>query len=133
MGGRHDIRSGSKWAWAIMLATSLWGCAMIDAPTPAERQTAHDIDMGRAVVRDQCLACHQVDGPTTDGAAPPLTEVARRYRNAHLDWELEAISNVGHYRMPPRPLSASEIRALAAYIQSLEHASLQQPVGRRDH
>lgn len=115
-----------------VLALGLTSCALLDPPSPRERARLGEVAIGQALARAQCQACHQVQGATLYGAAPPLTEIARRYQNTRLDWELETISQVGHYRMPRKILSASEITALTAYIQSLEAvAPEEKPMRRR--
>ena len=99
------------------LTTLLGGCLRPHGPPQA---LFDDFSAGRAIARQQCQACHQVQGPAPDGGAPTFTEVAARYRQARLDWELETISQVGHYRMPRKALTAAQIKALTAYIQSLD-------------
>lgn len=101
-------------------ALGLASCAVLDSVSSGEGARLRQVAAGRALARSRCLACHQVQAPLVEGAPPPLTEVARRYRDARLDWELETIAEVGHYRMPRTPLSATEIAALSAYIKSLQ-------------
>lgn len=111
----------SKICLALAVAAlGLTSCAALDGVSTGERAQLREVAAGRALARSRCLACHQVQAPLVEGAAPPLTEVARRYRDARLDWELETIAEVGHYRMPRTPLSAAEIAALSAYIRSLQ-------------
>ncbi|PLR28622.1 cytochrome C [Caulobacter zeae] len=120
-------------ALAMSVLGSLPACTLLDAPTAAERQRLGEIEAGRSLAKGRCLSCHQLDGPFADGAAPPFTLIAKRYRSHRLDWELQAIAEVGHYRMPPTLLSAAETSALAAYIQSLDDQARQQsPVTRRN-
>lgn len=104
------------------LAGSLLGCAdlaPLHGPTPDEHQA---IERGAILAASQCATCHAVGWnsahPAT--AAPAFTDIARRYRDWRLDWELEAISQAGHYRMPARALTTTEIQDLTAYIRSLD-------------
>lgn len=105
---------------AILASGFLMGCAAFEplhlaADTPL-------VETGRALALDECSSCHAVGAgggyPAT--AAPSFASVAERYRNYRLDWELEAISQVGHYRMPRKMLTSPEISALAAYIRTLD-------------
>lgn len=122
----HAPRRSLKIVVSAMLGgavgSALTGCSIFDDPTPAERQLLHDAEVGRQIAQRQCLACHRLEGPSTPDAPPTLTEVARRYHDARIDWELETISQVGHYRMPRKTLTSEEISALAAYIRSLDSA-----------
>ena len=76
---------------------------------------------GEALAKSQCSGCHAVEArggsPRLD--APPFPEVARRYQALRLDWELETISQVGHYAMPAKPLNKAQIHELDAYVRSL--------------
>lgn len=118
---------------ALAAGLGLSACAVLNVVSPADRALQHHIDQGRALARSQCLTCHQLDGVVEDLAPPPLTEVARRYRDARLDWELETIAQVGHYRMPAKALSASEIAALTVYIRSLDTTRPDDEPIRRGH
>ena len=51
--------------------------------------------------------------------APPFRDVRRRYNEISLQREFEAIREVGHYSMPPKPISNADGRDLIAYIESL--------------
>lgn len=76
---------------------------------------------GAAFITGNCDACHATGkldvSPNLD--APPFREVARRYEGQHLDWELEAITQVGHYRMPPRVMTSLQVADVVAYIRGL--------------
>lgn len=96
------------------------GCAVLEPlhPDPDLRL----VESGRALALGECSACHAVGagGGAPATGAPSFSSVAERYRNYRLDWELETISQVGHYRMPAKMLTSSEIAALAAYIRTLD-------------
>ena len=110
---------------AILGATALAGlvgCASLSplgGPPPAQRQA---IERGARLARVECAACHAIgtQGAHPARAAPDFVAVAARYRDLRLDWELEAISQVGHYRMPRKPLTAAEIADMTAYIRDLD-------------
>lgn len=115
---------------ALALAT-LAGCAALDRVSPAEAARGRAVDTGRVLASNKCLTCHQLEGASATGAPPTFKEVARRYKDTRLDWELETISAVGHYRMPRKPLSSTEIAALTAYIKSLDIDEPETPARRR--
>lgn len=106
---------------AMVLAGALAGCALIeeDAEGDAPRALSRS---GYALAQTRCVACHAIEGegPGPNPAAPAFVDIARRYRGLHLDWELEAISEVGHYRMPARALTKPEVGELTAYIRRLD-------------
>ncbi len=93
------------------------------ATTPGEPSKADLVARGRTLALTECSQCHAV-GSSGGGmtAAPSLASVAERYRNTRLDWELEAISQVGHYQMPRKQLTSIDIADLTAYIRSLDRA-----------
>ncbi len=94
------------------------------ATTPGEPSKADLAARGRNLALTECSQCHAVGSsagnPTS--ATPSFASVAQTYRNTRLDWELEAISQVGHYRMPRKPLTSIDIADLTAYIRSLDRA-----------
>lgn len=100
----------------VIAVIGLGGCAMLK--TRGEKTQDAGQRVGRALAQERCLTCHAVE--TSDGAAPSLTDIARKYRQFRLDWELETITQVGHYQMPARALSKQEIRDLAIYIRGLD-------------
>ena len=122
---RCKARDRLRWLSVSLMATvsgALASCAMLQplnsGPDLPLAQT------GRALALSECSGCHAVGAgggaPTTE--APSFVSIAERYRNYRLDWELESISQVGHYRMRPKMLTSAEISALAAYIRTLDSA-----------
>jgi len=92
------------------------GCATSqgDSDSAAIRQ-------GEAAASAQCAGCHAI-GPSGESSrkeARPFRAIAADYSEASLLRELEAISEVGHYQMPPRPIAREDLQALARYISSL--------------
>lgn len=105
-----------------LCAGALAGCSLLEPPPKTSpMEPLGDAGRGRTFAEAQCSACHAVNGagPSPKATAPPFAGVAAKYANLRLDWELEAISQVGHYAMPTKPLSASQIRDLDAYVRSL--------------
>ncbi len=110
------------WRLAILvvLASSLSACALFADPGAHQDRAA--VGAGRTLAETRCGSCHALQGgqPSPNPTAPPFAVVAKRYSGLRVDWELEAITQVGHYQMPVRVLSAPEIAALSAYIRSLD-------------
>jgi len=77
------------------------------------------LDTGRALAQDKCASCHTISGDreSPNPKAPPFAVIGKRYSPAGLDRQLELIVEMGHYAMPPTPLSLAERASLAAYIQ----------------
>lgn len=76
---------------------------------------------GAAFAGKQCASCHAItaDGVSPRMDAPPFGEVARKYADYRLDWELEAIASVGHYAMPAKAMTAIQIADVTAYLRTL--------------
>lgn len=76
---------------------------------------------GAAFASKQCASCHAItaDGVSPRSDAPPFGEVAKKYADYRLDWELEAIASVGHYAMPPKAMTAIQIADVTAYLRTL--------------
>ena len=117
----------------VLCAAALTACAAGPGSPPQAGQSLGARDRGEATARTLCASCHFVgrDGPSRRVDAPAFGEIAGRYADLRLDWELETISQVGHYAMPARPLSAAQIADLTAYIRSLtpekRHPSKDEP------
>jgi len=110
------------WGLGAAAGAVLSGCAVL-APLNSSPGVPL-VDAGRALALGECSACHAVGagGGAPATGAPSFASVAERYRNYRLDWELETISQVGHYRMPAKMLTAAEVSALSAYIRTLDSA-----------
>ncbi|WP_442780890.1 c-type cytochrome [Caulobacter sp. SL161] len=76
---------------------------------------------GAAFAAKQCATCHAItaDGVSPRSDAPPFGEVAKKYADYRLDWELEAIASVGHYAMPAKAMTAIQIADVTAYLRTL--------------
>jgi len=92
---------------------------------PAAAQTA--ASRGAALVQRNCAGCHAI-GPTGESPnakAPPLREIARKYRPQDLEEAFAEGIMVSHegQEMPPFTLDPPEIAALTAYLRSLRGGS----------
>ena len=76
---------------------------------------------GAVFAAKQCSSCHAItsDGVSPRSDAPPFGEVAKKYADYRLDWELEAIASVGHYAMPAKAMTAIQIADVTAYLRTL--------------
>jgi mono/diheme cytochrome c family protein len=76
---------------------------------------------GAAFAAKECASCHAItaDGVSPRSDAPPFGEVAKKYADYRLDWELEAIASVGHYAMPAKAMTAIQIADVTAYLRTL--------------
>jgi cytochrome c len=85
----------------------------------ARRDTA--AERGYRVAARDCAGCHALEkqGESPRLGAPPFRDIRRRYNEISLQREFEAIREVGHYEMPPTPISLSDGRDITAYIESL--------------
>lgn len=100
------------------IAFSLSGCA--SAVDWIFETDFADRSAGRRIAEQRCASCHSIDGrtPSPTTGARNFNQIAQRYAGRSLDWELETITEVGHYGMPPLALSPAERAALVAYIHS---------------
>ncbi|WP_089929563.1 cytochrome c [Caulobacter sp. UNC279MFTsu5.1] len=111
------------WGLAAVLASGVMAaCAALEPLHPGPEVAL--VETGHRLAVSECSACHMVGtgGGAPATGAPSFATIAERYRNYRLDWELETISQVGHYRMPPKMLTSPEIDALTAYIRTLDTA-----------
>lgn len=77
---------------------------------------------GQDLVERRCARCHavQADAQSPHPDAPPFAEVAVRYDPDDLAEAFAEGVVVGHADMPAFELTASEIEALIAYLDSLK-------------
>ncbi len=95
--------------------------AVIVIAAPAAAQTA--ANRGAALVQRHCAACHAIgpSGLSPNAKAPPLREIARKYRSQDLEEAFAEGIMVSHegQEMPPFTFDPPEITALTAYLRSL--------------
>ena len=96
---------------ALAMATAGASIARAQAPTTAS-------DHGYAIAKTKCAACHALTGVDERPVigAPPFPDIGRRLRDGDLAARLRVVLARGHYAMPPRHLSRSEQRDVAAFI-----------------
>jgi mono/diheme cytochrome c family protein len=78
-------------------------------------------ERGYRVAARDCSGCHSIEklSDSPRSSAPPFRDIRRRYNEISMQREFEAIREVGHYEMPPTPISLSDGRDITAYIESL--------------
>lgn len=81
---------------------------------------------GAALVKQHCAACHATgaSGESQNAKAPPLREIARKYRVEDLEEAFAEGIMVSHQAtdMPPFTFDPPQIAALTAYLRSLRAA-----------
>lgn len=78
------------------------------------------VERGREMARRVCAACHAVE-PGRESPVPKAAPFASREMQhvAGLEGRLATLTREGHHGMPPQPLTAEDVQALLAYIESL--------------
>jgi cytochrome c len=100
----------------VLAAASLALSGPVFAQSAAQR--------GSALVKQHCAVCHAigVSGDSTNAKAPPLREIARKYRVEDLEESFAEGVMVSHQAtdMPPFTFEPPQIAALTAYLRSLK-------------
>ena len=76
-------------------------------------------------MKQNCAGCHSLGaGPSPNSNAPPLPEVARRYRPEDLEEAFAEGIMVSHQAtdMPPFTFDPPQIAAVTAYLKALRAA-----------
>lgn len=94
--------------------------AMPFAPASAQSPVA----AGREIADALCSRCHAIGlhGKSPNPKSPPFRRLAKKYPVSHLEEALGEGILVGHEgsEMPPFVLSAPQIKALLAYLASVQ-------------
>ena len=105
-------------------ALCLLGVALIALPCAAQAASAQArrIERGHALAQANCASCHAVEaqGDSPNRRSPPFRTLSGQYVELTLLRKLTEIAETGHYDMPPQPVHTDEVRAIVAYINSLE-------------
>ncbi|MBX9759929.1 MAG: cytochrome c [Beijerinckiaceae bacterium] len=97
--------------------------AGVAAAAPAIAQNAEA--RGAALVKQNCAGCHSLGaGASPNPAAPPMPEIARKYRAEDLEEAFAEGIMVSHQAtdMPPFTFEPPQIAALTAYLKALRAA-----------
>ena len=99
----------------------LFAVGVAYAKAPAD---AHLLKRGRAIAQQNCGRCHSVSasGESANPKSPPFRYLARKYPLNNLEEALAEGIVVGHegVEMPQFRLSAAQIEALLAYLNSIQ-------------
>ena len=95
--------------------------ASVAVAMPTFSKSGAAADRGYKVAARECAGCHAIErtGESPRPGAPPFRDIRRHYNEISLEREFQAIREVGHYAMPPKPISQGDGRDLIAYIESL--------------
>lgn len=106
------------------LTAAMLGLSVLALPCAAETPSRlmARIERGSALAQANCASCHSVgpSGSSPDRRAPPFRTLSGRYVELTLHQKLTEIAETGHYDMPAVPVHTDEVRAIVAYINSLE-------------
>jgi mono/diheme cytochrome c family protein len=96
-----------------------FAAAAVAMPTFPKASVA--AERGYRVAARECAGCHSIDRQRDSPrpGAPPFRDIRHRYNEISLEREFQAIREVGHYAMPPKPISLADGRDISAYIESL--------------
>lgn len=109
------------------------------APLALAPATAHaqaDIARGRLLTQRYCAGCHAIarTGASPHPGAPPFRDLRQRYEIDDLAEALAEGILVGHPAMPEMKFPPGDVRAILAYIRSIQaneraHAGRPVPTG----
>jgi cytochrome c len=121
----HTVQmKNHRFALVLLVLGFSPGAAML---TPAFAQSAI-VQQGAALVKKHCAACHAVGpaGASPNDKAPPLREIARKYKVEDLEEAFAEGIMVSHQAtdMPPFTLDPPQIEALTSYLRSLRPSKL---------
>ncbi len=102
---------------ALLLAIAATAAALA-----APAQSADTTARGRLLVQRYCATCHAIgrDGASPNAAAPPFRDLHTRYRIDDLGEALAEGILVGHPAMPEMKFPPDDVRAILAYIRSVQ-------------
>jgi mono/diheme cytochrome c family protein len=88
----------------------------------AHAESADVTSRGRLLVQRYCAACHSIDrqGVSPNAAAPPFRDLHVRYRVDNLAEALAEGILVGHPSMPEMRFPPEDVKAILAYIKSIQ-------------
>jgi mono/diheme cytochrome c family protein len=120
---------GHKGGMRFLLSLLVFGLAACANPPPAPDQaTAQAViadpvmERGRDIIARHCATCHAVTptGRSPHPPAPSLARLSETYPVTALEEALAEGMIVGHPDMPEFRLGPQDIRAVIAYLQSIQ-------------
>jgi mono/diheme cytochrome c family protein len=107
---------------AMMRTLLLAGVLSALAASAAHAESADVTSRGRLLVQRYCATCHAIDrqGQSPNAAAPPFRDLHTRYRIDNLAEALAEGILVGHPSMPEMRFPPEDVKAILAYIKSIQ-------------
>jgi len=104
-------------ALAALILTS--ACAASHTTSAQESREAR----GQAIVEQNCSSCHATgrSGDSPSPEAPPFRTLSHNYRVDSLEEAFAEGISVGHPMMPQFAFPPDDVRALVAYLQSIQN------------
>lgn len=98
------------------------GCATADGSASSGGSTDVRAARGQTIAEHECGQCHGLglDEESARIDAPPFRNIRLRYNDLSFRRRMQEIAEGGHLQMPPLRLEESDVRDVAAYIESLE-------------
>jgi cytochrome c553 len=101
---------------AVFLSVALIGCSDDGSP---QKQSAADIQAGKAIAEKECKGCHGLDGKGTAAGIPNLAGQRGRYLMASLKEYKDGVRVHAALRTIAATMGDVETRQIAAYYASL--------------
>jgi mono/diheme cytochrome c family protein len=120
---RRKARAAERGSIAAMIRTALLLAAALSATAATARAESADVtSRGRLLVQRYCASCHSIDrqGKSPNTAAPPFRDLHLRYRVDNLAEALAEGILVGHPAMPEMRFPPDDVKAILAYIKSIQ-------------
>jgi mono/diheme cytochrome c family protein len=112
----------TRFVVVVGLAAALAACATesrngVPAPGPTVA-----VERGAALATRDCGGCHALGlvGDSPRSMARPFRDMDLRYNAISFERRMAEMAGRGHHEMPPVRLTTSEIRDIAAFIESLD-------------
>jgi mono/diheme cytochrome c family protein len=107
---------------ARLRAAALAALAATVFASAARAESAAMTSRGRLLVQRYCATCHAIDrqGRSPNAAAPPFRDLHDRYRIDDLAEALAEGILVGHPAMPEMRFPPDDVKAILAYIRSVQ-------------
>lgn len=104
---------------AVMLGASL---SIITDPSQAQSDL---VKKGAEVLRTNCSSCHAIgrDDVSAHAQAPAFRTLSSRYPIEYLSEALAEGLSSGHPDMPDFVFNAQEVKAILAYLQSIQQST----------
>ena len=106
----------------IVALSALAAACAAPGPAPGPGQAPDPAaERGLRFAQRACAGCHSIEasGDSPRSSAPAFGTLRMRYTPVQLERRFAAISDRGHYEMPPIYILPTEAKDLAAYIESL--------------